>query len=78
VLWRAVPDYLVLATVEGYVMEATGPAGEVWRALAEWTDEAALARALSRQFGVDEATVSRDVRALLQQLHAHGLVHGAE
>jgi hypothetical protein len=78
VLWRAVPGYLVLATLDGRVTEATGPAGEAWRRLEQWTEEAQLTKELSRQFGADEVAVARDLRTLLHQLDEQGLVHACD
>ena len=74
VLWRTAPNYLVLATADGLTVEVEGPAGGVWERLAEWRGEVELIGALARDYGADEQVVSRDVRSLLEELHARGYV----
>ena len=78
VLWRAVPDHLVLATVDGDILEVDGSAAEVWKRLASWVDDTDLTHALAHDFAVDERVVSSDLQALLHQLHARGYVDAAD
>ena len=74
VLWRQVPGYLALATVDGRTIEVEGPGGDIWLRLAGWVTEEQLTTALARAYGADERIVADDVRALLHQLHAQGYV----
>ena len=74
VLWRTAPGYLALATVEGRTIEVAGPGGDIWIRLAGWITEEELAAAMVAQYGGVEQVVSRDVRALLQELQAQGYV----
>jgi hypothetical protein len=73
-LWRAVPGYLVLATVDGRTLEVEGPGGDVWAGLEAWTAEEDLAADLAERYGTDPSIVATDVRALLEQLHRQGYV----
>ena len=73
-LWRTAPGYLVLAGVDGEVIEVGGPGCDVWARLAEWVSEEELTAGLARQYGEAQAVVSQDVRSLLRQLHAQGYV----
>jgi hypothetical protein len=73
-LWRAAPDYLVLGTVDGRTIEVNGPGCDVWDLLAGWAGDGELAATLGRRYGVGEEIVSRDVRSLLEDLHAQGYV----
>lgn len=74
VLWRRAPGYLVLARVDGPVVEAYGPAGDAWAALAEWTTEDELTTALATAYAADPQVVAADLRTLLAQLDRQGLV----
>jgi hypothetical protein len=60
--------------VDGRTLEVDGPGGDVWAALTEWTAEEDLTAALARQYRAEERIVSRDVRSLLEKLHAQGYV----
>lgn len=74
VLWRTAPNYVVLATVDGRTVEIEGPGGGIWARLAGWLPEEELISALAREYETDERVVSRDVRSLLEELHAQGYV----
>lgn len=74
VLWRTVPGYLVLATMDGLTVEVHGPGGDVWARLADWITEEELTPGLARRYGAEERVVSPDVRSLLRELHAQGYV----
>ena len=73
-LWRVAPGYLVLGTVDGRTIEVEGPGGQVWELLGHWATEEELATALAREYGSSQEIISRDVRALLGELHAQGYV----
>lgn len=74
VLWRTVPGYVALATVDGRTTEIEGPGCDVWARLADWIEEEELTAALTQEYGAEEAAVSADVRSLLHRLQARGYV----
>jgi len=73
-VWRAVPGYLAVATVDGRVIEVGGPGADIWRRLAAWTDEGDLVAALAREYGAPIETVAADVERLLGELRSGGYV----
>lgn len=74
VLWRAAPNHLVLATVDGRTIEVEGPGADIWARLGRWLPEEELIAALTDEYGADRRIVSRDVQSLLEGLHAQGYV----
>jgi hypothetical protein len=68
------PDYLVLGDVAGRTVEVSGPGHDIWGLLDDWVTEKDVSVALAHQYGADEKLVSRDVHALLTELHGHGYV----
>lgn len=67
---------LKLDREEAFALNATGAA--IARRLADRESLRAIVEALSREFGVDEATIAADVTALVETLLAKGLIERAE
>lgn len=74
VLWRTAPGYLVLATVDGRIVEVEGPGGDIWSRLTAWVAEEELITDLARQYGTEAGIVAADVRSLLRELHGRSYV----
>jgi hypothetical protein len=74
VLWRTAPGYLVLAGVDGRIVEVDGPGGDIWSRLCSWVTEEELIADLARRYGADERIVAADVQSLLHELHGRSYV----
>lgn len=77
VLWRAIPGYLVVATVDGTPSEVFGPGSEIWTLLAEPISVDDLVAAMAIQYSTSPDVVRADVEQLLAQLQAGGYVEQA-
>jgi hypothetical protein len=74
VLWRTADSYLVVSTVAGEGLQATGPAPEIWHGLGEWITIDDLSADLAERHGADSEQVRRDVTAFIDQLIDEGYV----
>ncbi len=74
VLWRAAPDYLALATVDGRTTEVHGPGYAVWNLLDRPIQQERLIELVAERYGVQRDLVATDVVALLTDLKAGGYV----
>lgn len=74
VLWRVAPNYLVLASVDGQILEIEGPGGEIWAMLDDWVTEEVLVASLASRYGAAETTVAADLVPLLARLYEVGYV----
>jgi len=73
-LWRAAPDYLALATVDGRTTEVHGPGYAVWNLLDRPIQQERLIELVAERYGVQRDLVATDVVALLTDLKAGGYV----
>lgn len=73
-LWRDAPGYLVVATVDDEVHEATGPAPEIWRELARPIAVGELVATLADAHGVAPDAIRADVTTFVHELIDLGLV----
>jgi hypothetical protein len=76
-LWRALPDRVILLTVEQEVLTLTGTAVEIWDELAEPTSPDVLIDRLAVRYDVEPSEISADVHALLSRLAASGSVESS-
>lgn len=78
VLWRSIAGYLVVATVDDAVHEATGPAPEIWRAIERPISIGELISSLAQEYAVAPEEIRHDVITFLDELVATGSVitHG--
>ena len=74
VVWRAVPGYLVVATIDGDVVEIYGPGSDVWSLLDAPIADTAIVAHLSQRYGAAIDEIGRDVDALLARLQDFGCV----
>ena len=74
VLFRAVPGYLALATVDGAAVEVHGPGSDVWDLLPSPLEWVELVRAVAERYGVMPSVVAEDVSELLISLERSGFV----
>ena len=74
VLWRTAPDFLALATIEGDLIEVSGPGEQIWNLLASAMAFDDLVDCLSVRYGGDSAVISQDVAELLHTLGEGGYV----
>lgn len=74
-LWRAVPGYLVLASVDGKVLEVEGSGADVWALLDVPATLGSVATVLAEQYGAPLDTVRADVGAFVDRLAGSGFVH---
>jgi hypothetical protein len=74
VLWRSVPGFLALSTVDGEALQAEGPAPEIWDRLEVPVTFDELCDDLARDHDVDPRQVRADVSPFLDQLVDHGYV----
>ncbi len=71
----AIPgETVILDPTSGRYFGLDGVGSRVWDMLQEPTTVAAIVAAITSEFDVDEATCERDLRALLEDLEAKGLV----
>jgi hypothetical protein len=74
VLWRTAPGYLVLATLDGGVHEAAGPAPEIWRAIDRPIEIGRLIASLAERYALAHEQIRDDVISFLYELVRAGLV----
>lgn len=76
VLWRFSDERVLLQVAEmNDAMLLDGSGGAVWRALAEPKTLAELTAVLAQVHGVEPTAIAGDVRDVVSDLTAHGLVH---
>lgn len=79
VLWRSIGAEVILAPRGRTDFELlSGSGGAVWRALAEPRTFDDLVVSLAERFEVDRSTIEDDVRRLVDNLSARGLVDVAD
>ncbi len=74
VLWRSIPGYLIVATLDDVVHEAAGPAPEIWQAIERPTAIGELVSLLAQEYAVAPGQISSDVVEFLSELVAAGAV----
>ena len=74
VLWRGAPGYLVVATLDDEVIEAAGPAPEIWRAIDPPTSVGDLIAGLAEAHALTPEQIRQDVTSFLSELIDAGLI----
>ena len=74
VLWRGAPGYLVVATLDDEVIEAAGPAPEIWRAIDPPTSVGDLIAGLAEAHALTPEQIRQDVTSFLAELIDAGLI----
>ncbi len=70
----AVPGFLVVAAVDGDVIEADGPAADIWAELAAPASVDDIAAVLAARCAAPVDTVRADVTRFVERLAAGGFV----
>ena len=74
VVWRAAPQYLALAKLDGSAIEVQGPGSDIWDLLSSPSGQEELIEAVAQRYSTRPDVIADDVGRLLAQLIELGYV----